>query len=51
MKMKDPIRKVVVNADVDRIKDEIMKIMNVSEVASGHASDKTDGGVEISAEV
>ncbi len=51
MKMKDPIRKVVVNADVDRIKDEIMKIMNVSEVASGHASDKTDGGVEISIEV
>ncbi len=51
MKMKDPIRKVVVNADVERIKDEIMKIMNVSEVASGHASDKTDGGVEISAEV
>ncbi len=50
MKMKDKIRKVIVNADIGLIKNEIMKIMNVDDVVEGHGSDKTDGGIEISVE-
>ncbi len=50
MKMKDPLKKVTVDADIEDIEEEIRKIMNVSEVLKGHGTDKTEGGVGIGVE-
>ncbi len=50
MKMKDPLKKITVDADIEDIEEEIRKIMNVSEVLKGHGTDKTEGGVGIGVE-
>ncbi len=48
MKMKDEIKKVIVDSDIEKISDEIKKIMNVLEVENGKGTDKTENGIGIS---